>query len=309
MHYLLKLTRFDGNPIIVPRKGKSWELKGTFNPGAIVENGNIHILYRAVDENRVSRLAYARSNNGTEIHGRSEKPVVGPSAGWEEFGCEDPRITPLDGRYYITYTAYSRRGPRIALASTIDFENFEKHGLIGPDRDDKDCVIFPERIAGKIALLHRLESKIQIAYFDSISDLQKSKDFWKSYGEHIDDYEVIRSKFPWEQRKVGIGPSPIKTDRGWLVLYHGVSIGHIYRAGAMLLDLEKPAKVLARTREPILEPQMDFERRGAVSNVVFPDGVAVVNGTMFVYYGGADTVCCVAYAPLNQFLDELEKAN
>ena len=282
---------------------------GTFNPGAIVENGNIHILYRAVDENRVSRLAYARSNNGTEIQGRSEKPVVGPSAGWEEFGCEDPRITPLDGRYYITYTAYSRRGPRIALASTIDFENFEKHGLIGPDRDDKDCVIFPERIAGKIALLHRLESKIQIAYFDSISDLQKSKDFWKSYGEHIDDYEVIRSKFPWEQRKVGIGPSPIKTDRGWLVLYHGVSIDHIYRAGAMLLDLENPVTVLARTREPILEPQMDFERRGAVSNVVFPDGVAVVNGTMFVYYGGADTVCCVAYAPLNQFLDELEKAN
>jgi beta-1,2-mannobiose phosphorylase / 1,2-beta-oligomannan phosphorylase len=306
---LLKLTRFEGNPIIVPRKNKSWELKGTFNPGTIIENGTIHILYRAVDENRVSRLAHARSNNGTEIHDRSERPVVVPSAGWEEFGCEDPRITRLDGRYYITYTAYSRRGPRIALASTFDFENFEKHGLIGPNLDDKDCVIFPERIAGKIALLHRLESKIQIAYFDSISHLQKSKDFWKSYVEHLDDYEVIRSKYPWEQRKVGMGPPPIKTDRGWLVLYHGVSIDHVYRVGAMLLDLENPARVLARTREPILEPQMDFERKGVVSNVVFPDGVAVVNGTLSVYYGGADTVCCVANVPLKQFLDELESAN
>ena len=306
---MLKLTRFEGNPVIAPRKDKSWELQGTFNPGTIVENGTIHILYRAVGENRVSRLAHARSSDGTEIHDRSEKPVVAPSAGWEEFGCEDPRITRLDERYYVTYTAYSRRGPRIALASTLDFQNFEKLGLIGPNRDDKDCVIFPERIAGKIALLHRLESKIQIAYFDSISDLQNSRDFWKSYLEHLDDYEIIRSKFPWEQRKVGVGPPPIKTDRGWLVFYHGVSIDHTYRAGAMLLDLEDPARVLARTREPILEPQKEFERRGVVSNVVFPDGTAVINGTLSVFYGGADTVCCVAYAPLNQFLDELEKTN
>jgi predicted GH43/DUF377 family glycosyl hydrolase len=306
---LLKLSRFEGNPIIAPRENKSWELQGTFNPGAIAENESIHILYRAVDENRVSRLAYAQSNNGTEIHDRSEKPVLAPSAGWEEFGCEDPRITQLDGRYYVTYTAYSRRGPRIALASTFDFENFEKHGLIGPNRDDKDCVIFPERIAGKIALLHRLESRIQIAYFDSFSHLQNSQDFWKSYVEHLDDYEVIRSKFPWEQRKVGIGPPPIKTDRGWLVLYHGVSIDYVYRAGAVLLDLENPSRVLARTREPILEPQMDFERHGVVPNVVFPDGVAVVDGTLSVYYGGADTVCCVANVPLKQLLDELETAN
>lgn len=306
---MLKLTRFEGNPIIVPRKKKSWELEGTFNPGTIVENGTIHMLYRAVDENRVSRLGYARSSNGTEVHDRSERPVVGPSAGWEEFGCEDPRITLFDGRYYVTYTAFSRRGPRIALASTVDFENFEKHGLIGPDRDDKDCVIFPERIAGKIAILHRLESKIQIAYFDNISHLENSKDFWKSYVEHLDDYEVIRSKFPWEQRKVGVGPPPIKTDRGWLLVYHGVSIDHIYRAGAMLLDPEDPSRVIARSREPILEPQMQFERRGVVSNVVFPEGATVVNGTLSVYYGGADTVCCVAYAPLKQFLDELEKSN
>jgi predicted GH43/DUF377 family glycosyl hydrolase len=306
---LLKLSRFPGNPIIAPRQERPWELRGTFNPGTIADDGDLHILYRAVDENRVSRLAYARSSNGTEILERSQKPVVEPSAVWEEFGCEDPRITRLDGRFYITYTAFSRRGPRIALASTNDFERFEKLGLIGPDRNDKDCVIFPERIDGKIAMLHRLKSRIQIAYFDDISDLTNSRDFWRDYLNHLDDYEVIRSKFPWEQRKVGVGPPPIKTDHGWLVIYHGVSLDKIYRVGAMLLDLENPAKVLARTKEPILEPQMQFEKQGAVPNVVFPDGLAVIDGTLSVYYGGADAVCCVASAPFDQFLDELERLN
>jgi beta-1,2-mannobiose phosphorylase / 1,2-beta-oligomannan phosphorylase len=306
---LLKLTRFEGNPIIAPRQERPWELRGTFNPGTITDDGDLHILYRAVDENKVSRLAYARSSNGTEILERSQEPLIEPSEVWEEFGCEDPRITRLDGRFYITYTAYSRRGPRIALASTNNFERFEKLGLIGPDRNDKDCVIFPERVGGKIAMLHRLRSRVQIAYFDNISDLSNSRDFWRDYLDHMDDYEVIRSKFPWEQRKVGVGPPPIKTDHGWLVIYHGVSSDKVYRAGAMLLDLENPAKVLARTKEPILEPQMQFEKQGAVPNVVFPDGLAVIDGTLSVYYGGADAVCCVASAPFDQFLDELDRLN
>lgn len=267
------------------------------------------MLYRAVAENRVSRLAYARSTDGTAILDRSSRPILEPSAEWEEFGCEDPRITRLDGRYYITYTAYSRRGPRIALVSTDDFQHFEKHGLIGPNLDDKDCVIFPERIHGKVALLHRLNWKIQLAYFENVSSLCNSNGFWKAYVEHLDDHEVIRSRFPWEESKVGAGPPPIKTDYGWLVIYHGVSIDHVYRAGALLLDLEDPAMVLARSREPILEPDMQFERQGVVSNVVFPDGAAVVDGRLFVYYGGADTVCCVASAPFDEFLKELRNSS
>ena len=285
-----------------------WEVKGTFNPGTISSDGAIHILYRAVDQYGVSRLAYARSKNGTLIEHRTKKPVLEPSAEWEEFGCEDPRITQLNGRYYITYTAFSRRGPRIALASTSDFQSFDKHGVIGPDCDDKDCVIFPERVEGQIIILHRLASKVQIAYFDSVSTLQSSQDFWKDYLERFDSYEVLRSKLPWEERKVGIGPPPIRTDRGWLVIYHGVSLDHTYRAGALLLDLDNPAKVLARTKEPILEPTMKFERQGTVSNVVFPDGTAILDGTLFVYYGGADRVCCVASVPFDEFLDELEKS-
>ena len=238
----------------------------------------------------------------------SSDPVLVPSAEWEEFGCEDPRIVKFEGTYYVTYTAYSRRGPRIALASTNDFKSFEKYGLIGPDRNDKDCVIFPERITGKIAVIHRLKSRVQIAYFQDFESLIYSREFWNGYVKHLGDYEIFCSKFSWERRKVGVGPPPIKTDLGWLVIYHGVSIGGIYRAGAILLDLDNPLKVLGRTKEPILEPEREFEKYGVVPNVVFPDGAIVRDGELVVYYGGADKVSCVARASLNEFLDELRKS-
>ena len=258
-----------------------------------------------MDRNTVSRLGYARSHNGTSIDYRSPSPVLEPSAEWEQFGCEDPRITQLDNMKYVTYTAYSRRGPRIALASTSDFQHYEKLGLIGPDIEDKDCVIFPERIDGQIAILHRLNGRIQIAYFDNLDALVNSQDYWKSYVQRFDDYEVIRSRFPWEERKVGVGPPPIRTEKGWLVIYHGVSIDNIYRTGALLLDLENPIKVLGRTSQPFFEPTEEFEMRGVVPNVVFPDGAALKDGSLFMYYGGADRVCCVAYAAIEEFLSEV----
>jgi len=303
---LLKLTRFEGNPIISPHTDQPWESRATFNPAAFNDDGTTHLLYRAVDENGVSRLGYASSHDGTTVDYRSPSPILEPSAEWEQFGCEDPRITCLDHTNYITYTAYSRRGPRIALASTGDFRRFEKLGLIGPDREDKDCVIFPEKIGGRIAILHRLNSRVQIAYFDSIDALVNSQQFWNAYVQHVDDYEIIRPKFPWEERKVGVGPPPIRTDKGWLVIYHGVSINNTYRTGAVLLDLENPTNVIGRTSEPFLEPTEEFEKHGVVPNVVFPDGAALRDGTLFVYYGGADRVCCVATAPVNEFLKELQ---
>ena len=304
---MLKLSRFNGNPILTPREDQSWETDGVFNPSAVSAGGAIHLLYRAVDGDRVSRLGYARTVNGTDFTFRSSNPVLEPSAQWEEFGCEDPRISRLDGAFFVTYTAFSRRGPRIALASTKDFTSFEKHGLVGPDLNDKDFVLFPERINGKVVILHRLDSKIQIAYFDNVAALTDSREFWSSYVTHINDFEVIGPKNPWEECKVGVGPSPIRTDRGWLVLYHGVSVHRVYRVGAVLLDLEEPAKVLARTSKPILEPETEFEKRGIVPNVVFPAGGVILNGDLLIYYGGADRVSCVAKTPVGDFLDELEK--
>lgn len=305
---MLKLTRFEKNPIIASRQERDWEVNGTFNPGVTIDGGAIHLLYRAVDANMISRLGYARTQNGIEIDFRSSDPVLSPSDEWEEFGCEDPRITNFDGTFYVTYTAYSRRGPRIALTSTKDFLNFKKYGLIGPDLNDKDCVIFPERINGSVAILHRLESKVQIAYFKSFEALADSQEFWNEYVKHFDDYEIMRSKFPWEARKIGVGPPPIKTDLGWLVIYHGVSIENIYRVGAVLLDLDDPSKVLARTKDPILEPETEFEKRGIVPNVVFPDGAVILDEKLMVYYGGADKVCCVASAYFDEFLDKLKKS-
>jgi len=284
-----------------------WEDDGTFNPAAVAAGNTIHLLYRAVDANRVSRLGYAQSQNGTDISFRSAHPVLEGSADWEEFGCEDPRLTPLDGTYYVTYTAFSRRGPRIALASTKDFMHFEKYGLVGPDRDDKDCVLFHERLNGKVAMLHRLDSKIQIAYFDNLDTVIDSQEFWREYVAHFDDFEIIGPKYRWEEWKVGVGPPPIKTDRGWLVIYHGVNVQRIYRVGALLLDLDEPAKILARTRKPILEPEMEFEKRGLVPNVVFPEGAVIRDGDLLTYYGGADRVSCVAKAQIDDFLDELER--
>jgi beta-1,2-mannobiose phosphorylase / 1,2-beta-oligomannan phosphorylase len=301
------LTRLPRNPIIFPRRGRKWEEGGTFNPGAIGVGSTVHVLYRAVDRGKVSRLGYVRTSNSARISFRSSKPVLEPSADWEEYGCEDPRITALEGTFYVTYTAFSKRGPRIALASTKDFSHFEKHGLVGPDRNDKDWVLFPARINGKIAMLHRLRSKVQIAYFESVEELENSQKFWIEYVKHFRDYEVIGPKFSWEKRKVGVGPPPIRTEQGWLVIYHGVSAERIYRAGAVLLDLDDPTKILARTKEPILEPKMKFEKRGVVPNVVFPDGAVILDGKLLVYYGGADKVCCVASAPVDEFLDKLER--
>jgi len=302
---LLKLSRFEGNPIIRPRSYRPWESKATFNPAAFDDGETVHILYRAVDQNGVSRLGYARSHDGTTVDHRSPSPILEPSAEWEQFGCEDPRITRLDGVHYVTYTAYSRRGPRIALASTTDFKRYQKHGLIGPDREDKDCVVFPERIRNQIVILHRLNGRIQIAYFDNLDSLVNSQEFWRDYVQHFDDYEVIRSKFPWEERKVGTGPPPIKTQKGWLLIYHGVSINNTYRTGALLLDLNDPTKVLGRTSEPIFEPTEDFEKQGVVPKVVFPDGTVVRDGTLYLYYGGADRVCCVATTSLDELLNEV----
>jgi len=304
---LLKLTKYEMNPIIEPRPGLDWEVDGTFNPAAIVVGNTTHLLYRAVDQNRVSRLGYARSNDGGRYSFRSSAPIFEGTSDWEEFGCEDPRVSLVDGTYYVTYTAFSRQGPRIALASTQDFIHYEKYGLIGPDRDDKDCVLFPGRVDGKVLMLHRLGSKIQIAHFDNFESLSNSQEFWTKYVKHYDDFELIGPRYPWEELKVGVGAPPVRTDRGWLVIYHGVSAQRIYRAGALLLDLENPTKILARTKDPILEPESEFEIHGIVPNVVFPEGATIQHGDLLVYYGGADRVSCLAKAPLDDFLDDLQK--
>ncbi len=299
-----ELVRIDNNPWISPRIGCEWEARGTFNPAAIEAYGSIHILYRAIDSKGVSRLGYARSEDGINISYRSENPVVEPSSEFEEFGCEDPRLTIVNGKVYFTYTSYSHIGTRISLGSTSNFETFEKHGIIGPDCDDKDCVLFPEKINNKMVMFHRIKPNIQIAYFDSFEQL-KSKSYWAEYMKNLEDRVAIRPEFQWDKNYVGSGTPPIKTPSGWLMLYHGVDEKMVYRAGALLLDLKDPRKVLGRTPLPILAPEKDYESTGVVPNVVFPTGAVLRSNLLLVYYGGADKTCCVATGQADKLISSM----
>jgi predicted GH43/DUF377 family glycosyl hydrolase len=280
----------------------------TSNPGAVRSGEITHILYRAVNECNISSLGYATTMDGETLLERSVEPVLSPTEPWEELGCEDPRITAFEGTFYVFYTAYSRRGPRIAAASTSDFRSYIRYGVVGPDHDDKDCALFPERIGGEFAAAHRIEPNIELAFFDRIKKLDRVSQnrYSKNYLKRIQANVIMKPERKWEEKKVGIGPPPIRTDAGWLVIYHGVDSNTVYRAGAALLDLENPCRVIARTPEPILEPEEDYERVGVVPNVVFPEGAVVMKDELRVFYGGADRVCCVASVPMKLLMESLE---
>jgi predicted GH43/DUF377 family glycosyl hydrolase len=236
------------------------------------------------------------------------EPVLASADPWEELGCEDPRITAIDGIFYVFYTAYSRRGPRIALASTADFRNYQRYGVVGLDYDDKDCALFPQRIGGKFAAFHRIEPDIEIGFFDDIQKLHRvsQNPHPENYLERVQANVVMKPERKWEEKKIGIGPPPIRTEAGWIVIYHGVDSNLVYRAGAALLDLENPRRVIARTPEPILEPEKDYETVGVVPNVVFPTGAVEIKDELRVFYGGADKVCCVASVPMKLLMESLE---
>ena len=304
----VKLIRSHRNPIIEPKPEIAWESGATFNPGAVKSGEITHILYRAVNERNISSLGHATSTDGETILDRSVEPVLAPSEPWEELGCEDPRITAFDGGFYVFYTAYSRRGPRVALASTTDFRSYERHGVVGPDHDDKDAALFPQLISGKFTVVHRIEPNIEVAFFDSMKQMERvsQNPYSKNYLKRIQANVIMKPERKWEEKKIGIGPPPIRTDVGWIVIYHGVDSNTVYRAGAALLDLENPRRVIARTPEPILEPEEKFERVGVVPNVVFPEGAVVIKDELKVFYGGADKVCCVASVSMKLLIESLE---
>ena len=320
----MKIQRYTHNPILKPDTARKWESGAVFNCGATVgADGSIYLLYRAIPQgytkkpdgsgydNYVSSIGCAVSEDGYHFT-RFAHPVIEPLEEYERFGCEDPRVTRLeiDGEvlYLITYTAlsapaFSGAGNRVALASTEDLRTWHKHGVVIPDLEDKDAVIFPELVGGRIAMLHRVAPNIQIVYFDSLEQLINSDaEFWSECRVSLKESTVMRPKYEWEAKKIGAGPPPIRTDAGWLLIYHGVDANHVYRAGAALLDLEDPARVIARSPHPILEPEEEYEKVGDVPNVVFPEGAVVRDGTLYVYYGGADRCCCLATAALDDLL-------
>lgn len=310
---VLKLNRSPDNPIIESPPSHSWEAHGTFNPAAIYENDTVHILYRAMSSDNTSSFGYAASKDGLQITERAISAVYTPRAGFEDkkkeganSGCEDPRLSKIGDRIYMCYTAYDgMNAPRVALTSiaVADFVNknfnWEKPVLISPPGlDDKDTCILPERVHDKYIIYHRIENNIVIDYVDSLDFDGKT---WLRSIEYITGREGM-----WDGEKIGICAPPIKSEHGWVLLYHGISTtDREYRVGAMLLSPEDPSTVLARTDYPLLEPETRYEREGVVGNVVFPCGNVVIDGMLYVYYGGADKVACVATIEFQKLVDYL----
>jgi predicted GH43/DUF377 family glycosyl hydrolase len=335
---VMKLRKFKKNPIISPNPDNQWENLATFNPAAWYENGRFYLLYRASgdDDDYVVRLGLAVSEDGYNFT-RETEPVFCPSENGYDSGCvEDPRIVKFGEIFYVTYAyrpfppgqywkfphdvvkvpevdeftpaAIKRNLGNSALASTKDFREWRRLGrLTSPTLDDRDVILFPEKIGGKYVMMHRPKEyvgemwgpeypAIWIKFSDDI--LQ-----WEDKPSHL----LIEGRPGGWEEKIGGSSPPLRTDKGWLVLYHGVESGGFgyYRVGALLLDIENPLRILARTSEPILEPEFDYEINGYYKGCVFPCGNVIAGDTLYVYYGAADKYVGVATCPIKELMEYL----
>ncbi len=320
------LERHESNPIIAPLAENEWESWQTFNPAALFEEGKVHIVYRAIGADGISRFGYASSMNGIDIDERLPEPIFtleleGPpkpamfgmyASGGSWGGAEDPRITKIDDRVYMFFIALDGM-PQLAMSS-IALDDFLAHRwkwtkpktVVPPGTINKSGCVLPEKVNGKYVVLHRGVSfgdlHVPDIWVDYIDDINFES------GEVLRGHHVIRPrKDRWDSQKIGAGAPPIKTKYGWLLIYYAVGDrdSSRYKIGAMLLDLKEPEKVLYRSEEPILEPEEWYENTGYKAGIVYPCGAVVKDNDLYVYYGGADNYVCVAKANLEKFLEEL----
>ena len=281
--------------------------QAVFNPGATMVGDETLLLLRVEDLEGKSHLTVARSDDG-ETNWRIEyDPLISPNDNaslYEEYGCEDPRVTYLDDlkKWIIAYTSYSGFGAGVSLALTADFKSVERLGLVlAPS--NKDAAVFPRKINGKYWMLQRPEAgSMQHIWVTESTDLVHWGRPWCILME--------RGGPMWDGYKVGANTPPVETKDGWLILYHGVkqfASGPTYRVGAALMDLEDPRKMIARLPYWVLGPHAHYEATGAVPNCVFPCGHTVIGDEMRVYYGAADTSVCLASASITELLDALKK--
>jgi predicted GH43/DUF377 family glycosyl hydrolase len=298
-------TRHLANPILT-RDDLPYAANTVFNPGATICDGETVLLARVEDRRGISHLAVARSRDGVHDWRIDDGPGLRPDPAEhpeEVWGIEDPRITWLPERdeWAIAYTAYSRRGPMVSLAVTRDFRSFERLGAAMPP-EDKDAALFPRQFDGRWVLLHRPVP------------MRGGAHIWISYSPDLRHWGELSLVLPareggwWDADKIGLGPPPLETAEGWLIMYHGVHVtagGSLYRAGLALLDLDDPRVVRRRSDEWLLGPSEHYEVVGDVSQVVFPTGWVVdeATDTLRVYYGAADTSICLATARLGEVLD------
>lgn len=309
----IKAHKFPYNPILRALPDHPWESKAVYNPAAIEIDGTVYIAYRTMSHDNQSYIGLAVSSDGLHIDERLHDMIYPLRAPYElpaepgrMAGAEDPRLTRIDDRIYLLYTAYDSRLPRLAMSSisVSDFllrrwDLWEYPKIISPPNiADKDGVLFPEKIDGKYVFIHRIEPNIII---DTVENLAFDQ------GSFLGSVGVIEpQQGSWDSVKIGVNGPPIKTDEGWIVFYHGISsIDRHYRLGVLLLDLHDVTKVIGRTPYPVLEPEAMYERKGIVDNVVFPCGQVVKDGMIILYYGGADEVVCGAAIGIDDLLSYL----
>lgn len=289
-----------------------WEAKGVFNPGIAEYSGKVYMLYRAVGRDNISRFGLAVSEDGEKFE-RFDSPILeGDERNpYERLGIEDPRIVKIERDYYITYTAasvYASSHPgkfapslntpgtpwrvRTSALRTRDFRSFERVGVLIPDLDTKNSVFFNRRVQGKYWLLHRVSPSIYVSVSNKINKFEGG-------------FQLMSPQEDWEALKVGAACPPLETARGWLLFYHGVSKDKVYSIGAVLLDKENPAFVIARTKKPIIKPELSWEKRGYVDNVVFVTGSIERRGSVWLYYGGGDRVVGLAKIGLDAVFEHL----
>jgi predicted GH43/DUF377 family glycosyl hydrolase len=272
------------------------------NPGAVEIDGEVLLLLRIEDRQGISQIRVARSRNGVDGWRIADKPLLEPDLPenpFEEWGCEDARVTKYGpGEWVIAYTAYSRYGPAVALASTTDFESVRRLGVV-MSPTNKDAVVLPERFDGSWIMLHRpVTGGQEHIWYAAAPDTLRS---WTQPGVLIPE----KGGPWWDGLRVGVGAPPIKTSEGWLLIFHGVKeIAHssIYRLGLALLDGADPRRVLARASEWVFAPEADYEVHGLLPNVVFSCGAVERGEEIWMYYGAADTVVGLAMAKTSDLL-------
>jgi len=337
---VLRLTKCKKNPIFSPNPENYWENIVVCNPGVWYEDGKFSMLYRAAgdDEEHYIRFGLAESTDGINFKRVSDKPVFSPSIDGPDMGCvEDPRIAKFGDEFYITYAyrpfppgqywkfehdvilvresgedtplVYKNNIANSGLAISKDLKTFKRLGRITTSNlDDRDVILFPEKINGKFAMLHRPKEWIG----EKFGTMHPA--IWIRFSNDLMVWEEESTLLiggitgTWEE-KVGGSTPPLKTKEGWLIIYHGVENGGLgyYRAGAALLDLENPTKVIGRLENWILEPEFDYEIEGYYKGCVFPTGNVIVDDTLFVYYGAADKYIGLATCSINELLTALKK--
>ena len=304
----MKLKRHP-HPIMLPDPTSDWETYNVFNPSVIHHNGLFHMHYRAQGLDWISRIGYAVSEDG--IHwNRMRRPVLEPIDGTDSRGLEDARVTELDGVFYMCYTAYGREfsgegepiyahyggGILPMIARSNNLITWERIGPIVKGENNKDHVLFPRKINGRYAALHRRWPDVWIAYSDDLLTWRE-EDMATIYGPRTTDPEA------WDFKSVGSNGVPIETEAGWLLITHGYNDDHIYHFGVCLVGLDDPTRIITRPKTSIFSPEELWEIRGDIPNVVFSNANPVVGGAVYVFYGGGDHVIGLATCRLDELLD------